>query len=83
MNTQNIKNVLQENDKLCYEYDSSVDELSASVHEVYTVNYADKTATVVSCFNQCGIPAIITTVYSGAAARRHTFTMVWLLTMKS
>lgn len=68
MNTQNIKNVLQENDKLCYEYDSSVDDLAAAVHEVYTVNYADKTATVVSYFNQCGIPAIVTTVYSGGKA---------------
>ena len=68
MNTQNIKNVLQENDKLCYECDSSVYELAASVHEVYTVNYADKTATVVSCFNQCGVPAIVTTVYSGGKA---------------
>lgn len=68
MNTQNIKNVLQENDRLCYEYDSSVDEFSAAVHEVYTVNYADKIATVVSCFNQCGVPAIVTTVYSNGKA---------------
>lgn len=68
MNTQNIKNVLQENDKLCYECDSSVDDLAASIHEVYTVNYTDKTATVVSCFNQCGVSTIVTTVYSGGKA---------------
>lgn len=67
----NNKTVLEECPRLCFEYETTIKNLSATLYEIYTVDYESKIATVVSHFNQNGISTIITTIYKDSKATHH------------